>query len=40
MVNGKTIVRDRHMLTIDAPSVLAKAEEYRHRVAASLGFQQ
>jgi 5-methylthioadenosine/S-adenosylhomocysteine deaminase len=40
MVNGKTIVRDRQMLTIDAPSVLAKAAEYQHQVAQSLGLPQ
>jgi 5-methylthioadenosine/S-adenosylhomocysteine deaminase len=38
MVNGKTIVRDRKMLTIDAPGVLAKAAEYQHKVEASLGL--
>jgi 5-methylthioadenosine/S-adenosylhomocysteine deaminase len=37
MVNGKTIVRDRRMLTLDQPEILAKAEEYRHRVTRSLG---
>ena len=36
MVNGKPIVRDRKMLTIDAPSVLAKAAEYQQKVAHSL----
>ncbi len=40
MVNGKTIVRDRQMLTIDAPSVLAKAVEYQHKVARSLNLAQ
>jgi 5-methylthioadenosine/S-adenosylhomocysteine deaminase len=37
MVNGKTIVRDRRMLTLDQAEILAKAEEYRHRIARSLG---
>lgn len=36
MVNGKTIVRGRRMLTLDEPAILAKAEEYRKSVAASL----
>jgi 5-methylthioadenosine/S-adenosylhomocysteine deaminase len=40
MVNGKTIVRGRRMLTIDAPSVLAKAAEYQHKVAQSLSLPQ
>jgi len=37
MVNGKMIVRDRRMLTLDEPAILAKAEEYRSSVAMSLG---
>jgi 5-methylthioadenosine/S-adenosylhomocysteine deaminase len=40
MVNGKTIVHDRQMLTIDAPSVLAKAAEYQKKVTASLNLRQ
>jgi 5-methylthioadenosine/S-adenosylhomocysteine deaminase len=36
MVNGKTIVRDRRMLTIDEPAVLAKALEYQQQVTRSL----
>jgi 5-methylthioadenosine/S-adenosylhomocysteine deaminase len=36
MVNGRTIVRNRRMLTIDDKAVLAKAEEYRAKVAKSL----
>lgn len=36
MVNGKLIVRERKMLTLDEPEILAKAEEYRKTVAASL----
>jgi 5-methylthioadenosine/S-adenosylhomocysteine deaminase len=36
MVNGKTIVRDRKMLTLDESAVLAKALEYRPRIAASI----
>src|SRR5580700_5123261 len=36
MVNGKTIVRDRKMLTIDAAAVLAKAAEYQKQVARSV----
>ncbi len=37
MVNGKTIVRGRKMLTLDEPSILAKAQEYREKVSLSLG---
>jgi len=36
MVNGKIIVRNRKMLNIDDKAVLAKAEEYRAKVAKSL----
>jgi 5-methylthioadenosine/S-adenosylhomocysteine deaminase len=36
MVNGRIIVRDRRMLTIDNKAVMAKAEEYRAKVAKSL----
>jgi 5-methylthioadenosine/S-adenosylhomocysteine deaminase len=36
MVNGRLIVRNRHMLTVDDKAVLAKAEEYRAKVSKSL----
>ncbi len=36
MVNGKTIVRDRKMLTVNATPVLAKAAEYQKQVALSV----
>jgi len=36
MVNGRMIVRDRKMLTLDAATVMAKAAEYQVRVAKSL----
>ena len=36
MVNGKIIVRNRKMLNIDDQAVVAKAEEYRARIAKSL----
>ena len=36
MVNGKTIVRDRKMLTVDASEVLTKAAEYQRKVARSV----
>ena len=39
MVNGKTIVRDRAMLTLDAPSIMRKAAEYQERVKKSLGMK-
>jgi len=36
MVNGRPIVRDRRMLTLDARSILQKAGEYKRRVEDSL----
>jgi 5-methylthioadenosine/S-adenosylhomocysteine deaminase len=37
MVNGKLVVRNRQVLTLDAKQVLAKAAEYGAKVRASLG---
>ena len=39
MVNGKTIVRDRKMLTVDASEVLTKAAEYQRKVARPVGVK-
>ena len=36
MVNGKPVVRDAKILTLDEKLVLAKAAEYRAKVSASL----
>ena len=36
MVNGRPIVRDRKMLTLDRAAVMAKAAEYQERVKRSL----
>jgi 5-methylthioadenosine/S-adenosylhomocysteine deaminase len=36
MVNGRTIVRDHRMLTLDAGAVMAKAGEYQERIKQSL----
>ena len=36
MVNGRAIVRDRKMLTLDRAAVMAKAVEYQERVKRSL----
>lgn len=38
MVNGRTIVRDRRMLTLDARPIMLKAAEYQARVKKSLGM--
>ncbi len=37
MVNGREIVADKKMLTIDRAAVMAKAAEYRERVKRSVG---
>jgi 5-methylthioadenosine/S-adenosylhomocysteine deaminase len=37
MVNGRPIVRDQRMLTLDQAAVMAKAVEYQERVKKSLG---
>jgi 5-methylthioadenosine/S-adenosylhomocysteine deaminase len=36
MVNGKPVVRDSKILTLDEKAVLAKAAEYRAKVSQSL----
>jgi 5-methylthioadenosine/S-adenosylhomocysteine deaminase len=36
MVNGKTVVRDAKILTLNEPQILQKAAEYRAKVSASL----
>jgi hypothetical protein len=36
MVNGKAVVRDAKILTLDEKAVLAKAAEYRAKISASL----
>jgi len=39
IIGGKIVMRDRKLLTIDEPSVIAKAHDYKKRVAGSLGMQ-
>jgi 5-methylthioadenosine/S-adenosylhomocysteine deaminase len=34
--DGKILMRNRHLLTVDAPAAIAKAKEYRDRVVESL----
>ena len=36
VINGKIVVEDRRMLTLNKPEILAKAEEYKKKVEASL----
>jgi 5-methylthioadenosine/S-adenosylhomocysteine deaminase len=35
MVNGRVVVRDRRMLTLDAARILGKAAEYRERIVSA-----
>ena len=39
IVNGRAIVRDRRMLTLDARPIMLKAAEYQERVKKSLGMK-
>jgi 5-methylthioadenosine/S-adenosylhomocysteine deaminase len=39
MVNGRLIVRDRKMLTLDTRPIMLKATEYQERVKKSLGMK-
>jgi 5-methylthioadenosine/S-adenosylhomocysteine deaminase len=36
VVNGKIVMEDRRMLTLDEKEILAKAEEYKQKITASL----
>ena len=36
VVNGRVVVRNRRVLTLDMPAVLKKAAEYQRSVAASV----
>jgi hypothetical protein len=36
MVNGKQVVRDAKILTLDADQIMQQAAEYRVKVSASL----
>lgn len=36
IVGGKLVMEDRRMLTLNEPEILAKAEEYKKRISASL----
>jgi 5-methylthioadenosine/S-adenosylhomocysteine deaminase len=36
LIGGKVVMDDRRMLTLDEPAILAKAEEYKKKISASL----
>jgi 5-methylthioadenosine/S-adenosylhomocysteine deaminase len=37
MVNGRVLMRDRRMLTLDEPAILAEAQKLANQVRASVG---
>ena len=37
IVDGRVLMRDRRVLTIDIPATLAAAERYRQKISASVG---
>jgi 5-methylthioadenosine/S-adenosylhomocysteine deaminase len=39
IVAGKVVMEDRRMRTLDEPAILAKAEEYKEKISASLAKQ-
>jgi 5-methylthioadenosine/S-adenosylhomocysteine deaminase len=39
IIGGRVVMRDRKLLTVNEPEVLAKAREYKKTIAASLGMQ-
>jgi hypothetical protein len=36
IVNGRLLMEDRRMLTLDTAAIAARAREYRERIAATL----
>ena len=39
IVGGRIVMRDRKLLTVNEPEAIAKAREYKKKIAASLGMQ-
>jgi len=39
MVGGRIVMQNRKLLTVDEPAAIAKAREYKTKIAASLGMQ-
>jgi 5-methylthioadenosine/S-adenosylhomocysteine deaminase len=39
IIGGKPVMRDRKLLTVDEAKAIAKANEYKKKIAASLGMQ-
>ncbi|HEX9222745.1 MAG TPA: hypothetical protein VF860_05400, partial [Candidatus Acidoferrales bacterium] len=36
IIGGRAVMRDRKLLTLDEPAILAKAREYKTKIEASL----
>src|SRR2546422_7925040 len=36
IIGGRAVMRDRKLLTLDEPMILAKAREYKNKIEASL----
>ena len=39
VIGGRVVMRDRKLLTLNEPEILAKAREYKKKIAASLNMQ-
>jgi 5-methylthioadenosine/S-adenosylhomocysteine deaminase len=39
IIGGRVVMRDRKLLTVNEPEAIAKAREYKKKIAASLGMQ-
>jgi 5-methylthioadenosine/S-adenosylhomocysteine deaminase len=39
IIGGRIVMRDRKLLTVNEPEAIAKAHEYKKKIAASLGIQ-
>src|SRR5713101_546651 len=39
LIGGHVVMRDRKLLTVNEPEAIAKAREYKKKIAASLGMQ-
>ena len=39
IIGGRVVMKDRKVLTVNEEAAIAKAREYKKRIAASLGMQ-
>lgn len=39
IIGGRVVMRDHKLLTVDEQAAIAKAREYRQKIATSLGMQ-